>query len=92
MDAQEQEEQQVRVIDLVNQLMTVLAGQNDVEATTALTLAVVCTILAHAKDGDEEAQAEVFTQQVSDYVKRRDIVDWIRAGMTYITLPPKRAM
>ena len=89
----EDEQQQHRVVELVNQVMHVLAGQNDAEATTALTLAVVCTIVAHAKDdADCRAQAKVFTQQVYDYADRRDIVDWIKAATSYPTPTPERVM
>jgi len=89
----DEEQQYERVIGMVNQIMTVLAGQDDAEATTALTLAVVTTIVAHAKDdADCKAQAKVFTQQVYDYADRRDIVDWIRAGKHHVPKTPERAM
>jgi len=77
MTGVEEEQQQDRVIDLVNQIMVVLAGQDDAEATTALTLAVVTTIVAHAKD---------------DYADRRDIVDWIKAGKHHTPPVPERTM
>lgn len=75
---------QERVIALVNQIMAVMAGVDEVEAKTALTLAVVSMIVS-TSDGDAEChtQAMVFTGQVLDYADRRDIVEWIKAATSW---------
>ena len=77
----EEDEKQERVINLVSQINAVLAGVDLAESATALTLAVMCQIVATSKDNAEcKSQARFFTKQVFEYADRRDIVDWIRAS------------
>jgi len=74
------------VVGLVSQINNVLAGEDMAEAATALTLAVVCQMVTVAPTNSEErvAQADAFAAQVRDYVRRDDIVEWIRHCTTHI--------
>jgi len=73
------------VVGLINQINTVLAGEGWAETATTLTLAVVCHIVATSNSPEERLdQARGFTKQVEDYLRRQDIVEWIKHSTTHI--------
>jgi 3,4-dihydroxy-2-butanone 4-phosphate synthase len=83
-----EDERQEHVIVLVNQINGVLGGEGVAETATALTLSVICHIVATSRSAEERAQqAGVFARQVEDYLRREDIVEWIRANTTSFPKP-----
>jgi glycerol-3-phosphate cytidylyltransferase-like family protein len=85
-------ETEARVVALVTQINRVVAGLPVAEAQTALTLAVVCSIIVTAKDTelDRATMAKEFGKQVFDYVNRADIVEWIKTGTHWPTQISRR--
>jgi len=85
-------EAQDRVVHLVDSIMAILAGADVAEADTALSLAVAVSICALApNDTTMRYRAlEGFTRVVSEFLERRDIIDWIEASIAYAP-PAERA-
>lgn len=82
----EDEQQQERVIKLINQIMAVLAGIENAEAHTALTFSVVCAIVSVAADNEDcKKQARMFTDQVNYYASHPEFLEWARASMHHLT-------
>jgi len=81
-------EAQDRVVRLADGIMAILAGSDVAEGDTALSLVVAVSICAHApNDEATRYQAlEGFTRLVSEFIQRKDILDWIKASTTY---PPR---
>lgn len=75
-----------RVVALANEAMKLLAGIDDDEAHTALTLVVTAMILATAPPGKEHAAADAMKRTVLEMLDRPDIVEWIKQGIKH--LPP----
>jgi hypothetical protein len=84
--------QQQRVTHLASEIMSILAGIEEDEACTALTVSVVAAICALA-DNTHEARmtmADAFYAQVISHLHRPDVVDWIRANTTWLERAPKQ--
>jgi hypothetical protein len=82
----EDERRQDYVIGLVNHINSVLNGENVAEAQTALTIAVACQIVATTEDKDQVVQmAHGFARQLDEFVRREDIVEWIKYSTTHFT-------
>lgn len=81
-----EEQEQELVIDLINQIMAVLAGVDNAVAHTALTFAVVCAIVSVGGDDEDcKKQARAFTDQVNYYVNRPEFLEWARASMHHLS-------
>ena len=82
--AREIGERQVKVINVINAIYLALAGLDEAEAKTALTLAVVGAIISTSQSREEMLeQSNSFADQVRFCVGRDDIVEWMKAGITY---------
>jgi len=76
-------EAQDRVVKLASGIMAILAGVKSPEADTALTLAVT-TAICFTAPNDPALRlklVEGFAQSVREFVRRDDIVDWIKASI-----------
>ena len=74
------------VVGLVDQINRVLAGEDIAEAQTALTIAVACQIVATTEDKDDiRKMARGFASQLDAFVRREDIVEWIKHSTTHFT-------
>jgi hypothetical protein len=84
-NAIDMEVQQVRVVKLTDGIMAILAGNDGAEAETALTLAVVTWICVLAPNDTESRHqaAEGFTRQVREFIRREDIVEWVKASIRW---------
>jgi len=75
-------EAQDRVVRIVDGILAILAGVDTAEADTALALAVMAAICMTEPDAAMRRQmAEGFTQQVREFIQRRDMVEWIQASI-----------
>lgn len=82
-----------RVIQMVDRINTVLSGEDMAEAHTALTLAVACQIIASDENGGLKgrvAQARTFAGQLDLFLKREDIVKFIKDGIISVTVSARR--
>jgi hypothetical protein len=80
------DERQDYVVRLVDQINGLLAGEDNAEACTALTLAVACQIISTDKGKqDRIGQAHAFAEQLEGFVLRDDMVEWIKSNTTHIT-------
>jgi hypothetical protein len=78
------EERQDYVVNLADRINKVLAGERSDDAQTALTLAVACQIVAAAASTDQIPQiSKVFASQLDGFVRRDDMVEWIKAHTTF---------
>jgi 3,4-dihydroxy-2-butanone 4-phosphate synthase len=83
-------DQQDHVIELVNQVNAVLAGEELAETATTLTLSVICHIVATSDTPENRlVQAREFARQVNEYIRREDIIEWVKNSVTYIQRPKK---
>jgi hypothetical protein len=81
------EEAQLHVIRMVDQINGVIAGETTATACTALTIAVAAMIVNTATDGkDRISQAREFARQLEQYALRDDIVEWIKAHTTQVSV------
>jgi hypothetical protein len=77
------QERQEHVVGLVGQINHVLSGEHMADGQTALTLAVVCQIVACGGDHTMMVKmARGFARQLEEFVRREDIVEWIEHSIT----------
>jgi hypothetical protein len=81
------EEEQEHVIDLVNQINAVLAGESGAAAQTALTIAVACQVVVDSPNADvkrREDYARGFANQLAEFIQREDVVGWIKHNISWL--------
>jgi hypothetical protein len=82
------DDKELHVIRMVDQINTVIGGEDLAQACTALTLAVASMIINTSKDEKERLiQSREFARQLEDYALRGDIVEWIKMNTTHISKP-----
>lgn len=79
MTTTEMDDQQDRVMKLATEINRVIAGFPTAEAHTALTLAVVCGIIATSDEHEWLRALQVFTEQAANLLKSKEHTDYIRA-------------
>jgi hypothetical protein len=75
------------IICMVDQINSVLAGEDLASAHTALTLTVAAMIVSTTSERKERiAQAREFAKQLEAYALRDDMVEWIKSRTTHIAV------
>lgn len=76
---------QHRVIGLAEAINKVVAGIDLAEAETAMTIAVVCEIIATQEQHNWLAAADAFAQQAKTILSSKEHTDWIKSGVRWET-------
>jgi hypothetical protein len=79
------------VIDLVNQINGVFAGEGMAESSTALVLAVAVQIVLVSKSEKEHAHhANWFAQRVIDTLQEENMIEWIKQSVRHLANPTEK--
>jgi hypothetical protein len=74
------------VVGLVQRINDVLNGEDGAEAATALTMAVACHIVSTTANHKERLDSALaFSKQLLAFLRREDIVAWIKDHTTYFS-------
>jgi hypothetical protein len=84
------DDENFHVFDLVNQITTILAGEEIAVQCSALTLASACLIIATEEHGNRVEQAREFAKQLEYHMRSDDFVNWIKQTTRRATVAPHK--